>query len=1107
LKNLVQLCPRYAIGILLLLLSIVLLSGRPAGAQVLYGSIVGSVTDASGASVPDATVKVTQTQTNESREVSSNESGGYTLSTLPAGTYNISISKTGFRDFSTQNVEVRLNTVVRVDALLQVGAQSDTIRVTAESAALQTDRADVHSEVLSQDLVTLPQPTRTYEGALELVPGFAPPLANSGGTNNPSKSIRVTANGTGNSAANVRIDGVSATNAWVQYYTSYVPAMEAIETVNVVTGSADAEQGLANGASVNVQLKSGTNDMHGSAYLYNINSAFKARPFFLPANQGIPKLIEDDFGATLGGHIVRNKLFYFGSYEGDLLRQGNVNLATVPTAAIRSGDMSASSNQIYDPLTGNPDGTGRTPFPNKVIPSSRFSSITQKLIALVPAPNLPGLTSNYYVNTPISYDLHKIDTKVDWNASSNLRLSGRVADQPYNEVQATIFGDVLSGSNNHLQHGSTFSTAVSANYVVSPTLVIDGTWGLTWQHQVLFPPLTNQKYGSDVLGIPGTNLGTLPYAGGMPQFNVSSYSLYGYSYPPLEYWDPEYQYTANATKIKGSHNIRFGVDIADLHLNHVEVGPTSFTFTGGSSALNGGPSPNQFNSYSDFLLGLPQSYGNTVQNVPRITLRTEEFSLYMRDQWQVSRRLTVNYGARWEYYPVPTRADRGIERYDFTSGTYLICGQGPTPEDCGIHVSKHLFSPRLGLAFRATPTFVIRAGYALSPEQLQMARDGISNYPVTLGYSGSGPNSFTAVGPLSAGIPVPAAPDISQGVLTLPPGVGFTTVPQNFVRGYTQSWNFTLQKEFGRGWTAQAGYVGTNTIHGHTRYNVNYGQVGGGAASQPFYSKGITSSITVIEPLETMHYNSLQTQLERRFANGISIEASYTRSKWIGLCCDDSGDSQPGIPIPQYFDLNRALMPQDRPNNFRLGSAFELPFGKGKAFLSHGGVLPALAGGWSLNGIFSKYSGALFSVSAAGTSLNAPGSTQRADQVKPNVAILGGIGTAPYFDPLAFAPVTTARFGTAGFDDLRGPGVTNLDLSLFREFRITERYRLQVRAESFNLTNTPHFSTPGANASNMQLNSDGTVKSLGGFAQITSVSAPSRLTDERYFRFGLRFSF
>jgi hypothetical protein len=200
-------------------------------------------------------------------------------------------------------------------------------------------------------------------------------------------------------------------------------------------------------------------------------------------------------------------------------------------------------------------------------------------------------------------------------------------------------------------------------------------------------------------------------------------------------------------------------------------------------------------------------------------------------------------------------------------------------------------------------------------------------------------------------------------------------------------------------------------------------------------------------------------------------------------------------------------MPQDRPNNFRLSAIAELPFGKGKRFLNQGGVLSAVTGGWSINGMVSKYSGALFSVSAAATSLNAPGNAQRADQVKPSVAILGGINEMPYFDPLAFAPVTTARFGTAGFNSLRGPGVANLDLSVFREIRISEKFRAQFRGEAFNLTNTPHFNTPGGNVSNMQLNPDGSVRSLGGFAQITGVAAPSRLTDERYFRFGLRFSF
>jgi Carboxypeptidase regulatory-like domain/TonB-dependent Receptor Plug Domain len=287
---------------------LMLSSAGPARAQVLFGSIVGSVTDPSGAAVPAATVTVTQLETNESRESKTNEAGGFTLTTVHAGTYKVVVAKEGFKGYTADNVAVSLNTVVRVDATLQVGAQNQTVEVSAESAALQTDRADVHNEFTTQQLVDLPQPTRQFEGIIALMPGIAPPSASGGGTNNPSKSFQISADGTSRSGTNVLIDGVSATNPWVQFYATYAPSVEAIETVNVVTGSSGADQGLTNGASINVQTKSGTNDLHGSLYEYNVSSALKARPYFLPASQGIPKLIENDLGATLGGRIIKNKL-------------------------------------------------------------------------------------------------------------------------------------------------------------------------------------------------------------------------------------------------------------------------------------------------------------------------------------------------------------------------------------------------------------------------------------------------------------------------------------------------------------------------------------------------------------------------------------------------------------------------------------------------------------------------------------------------------------------------------------------------------------------------------------------------------------------------------
>ncbi|WP_158615255.1 TonB-dependent receptor [Acidipila sp. EB88] len=1071
---------------------------QSAKAQTTYGTIVGNVTDTNGALLPDATVDVVETETNETRETTTNAQGEYTLSTVAAGTYNVTVTKQGFGPLKTSNIHVTLNTEVRVDASLNPGSLTQSVTVSSEAAQLQADSADVHAEVSSQSLEELPQPTRTYEGVIGLMPGVAPPSASTGGTNNPMRSMEIQSNGTSASGTNVRIDGVSATNPWVQFNSTAVPSTDAIRTVNVVTASSGADEGMVNGAAVNVQIKSGTNAFHGSAYEYHIDNLLKARPYFLPAGNNLPKLIDNDLGGTIGGPLLRNRLFFFGSYEGDFLHQGNTNIVTVPTAAIRQGNMAGSSTPIYDPNSGNADGTGRTPFGGNVIPANRISPIANQLVALIPEPNLPGISNNYYVNTPVYYKLQKIDTKLDWTATRKLSMFARFSDYPYNETQATIFGPVLSGGNGAFQSGNIYATSVSATYVATPNFVVEGLFGLTHSYQTLSPPGTNTRYGLDVLGIPGTNLGALPEAGGLPQFNVNSYSGYGYSYPALVYNDPVFEYTANATWTKGRHTIRFGFDISQQHMNHIEIQPTQFTFTGGATSLNGGAAANQYNSFADFLLGLPNNDTNSVQTVPQVTLRTWQYAPYVSDQWQVSQKLTFAVGTGWEYYPVPTRSDRGIEYFDLDTNQYKICGEGSVPKSCGINVQKTLFSPRIGLAYRPMATTVVRAGYSLNPEQINMYRDGLYSYPIDLTGNYSATNSYSAVTTLAQGIPALTPPDISSGILPLPAGVTFTTDPKNFIRGYTQSYNLTVEQDFGKGWLAQVGYVGTHSVHQHTRYNINYGLPGKGAASQPFYNgtraTGITGAEVVIYPYESMVYNSLQSTLRHAFSSGYQLGVSYTWSRWRGTCCDENGDGEPEIPIPQYFQLNRALLPGDRTNNVQISGLAQLPFGANKSFLKHG-IAAAVAGGWQLNAIVSFYSGTPFSVTADGTSLNAPGSQQRADQVKASVQILHGVGDNPYFDPTAFAPVNQPRFGTASFDSLRGPGFGNADLGLFRNFALREGITAQGRIEVLNATNTPHFSNPDGNIAD------------GSFDTITSTSPGSRTTDERYIRLGFKLTF
>jgi hypothetical protein len=1091
----------------------------PAEAQVLFGTVVGNVTDQSGAGVPGAAVKVTATSTNESRAVQTNDSGGYTASTVPPGTYRVEITKEGFRGFVAANVLVNQNNVVRVDAQLQVGAQTQSIEVSAEAAALQADRADVHAEVSTAQLGELPQPTRSYGGLLATVPGITYQSSQlAGGTNNPSKSISFSYNGTPTSSSTVRIEGVSARNPWSTNFTTFVPSIESIQNVNVATSTSDSEQAFSGGASVNVMLKSGSNTTHGAAYIYNIDNYFTANNFFAPAGSKPAHNIDNDTGGNIGGHILKDKLFYFGGYEGDYTRGSDSGIVSIPRQRELTGDFSLSPTPVYDPMTGGTGadtGKGRTAFPGNMIPASRINPVITKIVPFIPKNNIDAVNNNYYLNRPTVYNLHKMDSKVDYNATQKLRLSGRWGYQPYYNFQAPIYGETLGGvgsvgnsqseAGNYLQYGATLAISATGTYVASPTLVIDGTFGVTQAHQLLFPNLTNVRYGSDVLGIPGVNLGTLPWAGGVPNFNIGGYSNMGYSYPALEYRDPIFEYSANATKTQGKHNIRFGFDIQRTHVNHIEVAPSGFTFSGGPTIVSGGPAANSYNNVATFLLGLSTTERNNVQNVqPYETFRDWEFGIYVRDQWQLTRKLTVQYGVRWEYYPVPTQKARGITVYDLPTDTLTVCGTGGQPIDCGIHLSHKLFSPNIGFAYRMFENFVIRGGFSISPSQDNLARGAIFAYPDALSATINAPNptAFSWAGDITTGIPVIPKPTYVNGKTLAPPNTGNLNDMHNlnWVRGYVETGNFTVQKQLNGGWIAQGGYLWTHAVKLDLRRNYNYGQLGGGPASQPLFPFGITSAVTISTPSSYSTYNALQSTVRKRLGYGLTLNLAYTYSKYI---------SHPiNVAIPQYDYLNNGVPDaSDRTHTLVMTGAYEVPFGKGRKYFTHG-IPAAILGRWNINSVFDHHSGGVFSIGADGSSCNCPGSTQRVDLIKASVETVGrGVGGAPYFDPTAFRQVTAVRFGNLGYNTLRGPGSTNVDLSLIRTVPVTERISFQLRGEALNLTNTPHLGNPGTTLANASFNADGSARNLGGFSQITTTSNTSRLIDARYFRFGFRIMF
>ena len=1106
------------------------LSSSRLSAQVLYGSIVGDVTDQTEAAVPGAKVTATHRETNQTRVAETNAAGQYRFLTIPGGTYDIRIERDGFSPTSRTGIAVATNSTTRVDVSLKIGAVAESIEVSAAAALLQTDRSEVRSEVTAKTLLDTPVPPgRNYQQLFNMLPGFTSPRNAHSIPSNPSRALQFEVNGTVAASNNVRLDGATQYNVWLPHVTAYVPALESIEAVNVVTNSFDAEQGLAGGAAINVQIKSGTNDLHGSAFEYHNNNQMKAKPFFMPQGERNPKLVFNQFGATVGGPLKRDRIFYFVSYEGTRDREFAGNLYTVPTANIRKGIMSESDRPVYDPATGNPDGSGRIPFAGNIVPVNRQDPISLKLVGLLPLPTDPGLlTSNFYSQGGFAFDRDTLDSKVNFNLTDKLTSYVRFSYLDYRSQMPTAFGEfggpVIKGGNPGSGFGNTYSVTAAATYTFSPTFIFDTNFGYTLMDTNVEQSRLEENLGLDFLGIPGTN-GTRRFEGGWPGFGISNYTTFGLneSYMPYFRRDPQYQWIGNGNWTVGRHNLRFGAELSWQQLNHTQPefyggswgAPGGFSFGGGPTQIKGGPSSNQWNTFSTFLLGLPTQIGKIYQWPDEYSTRTSMQSMYFRDQWQINRKLTLNMGVRWNYFPMPTRGDRGMERYWFpgTGDAALdnkvwVCGVGTIPEDCGVKMSKKLFAPTVGIAWRLNETTVIRTGYGLNTDPWNMARAMRTNHPLLTAQTVNAPSSLYWAGTLKTGVPVIQEPELGNGIVNIPNTVVTNTLDSEFHRGYTQSWNLTIQKNF-HGWVGQAGYVATRQTGLLGYEERNYGLVGGGASSRIYYgATGRNVSTAVVNRVGNSAYDSLQLTLDRRFSNGFQSNFAYTWSKCMSVAGFGNSGDRPSIKIPEYFGLNRSLCGIDQAGRFTANGIYELPFGKGKRWAT-GGFGAAILGGWQVNGLLSMFSGNPFTVSSSGTSLNAPENSQRADWVggsaKPTK--LGGVGRGQaFYDWTQWAPVTQARFGNAGFNILRGPGMVNLDFGVFRQFKMGERFSLHFRGEAFNLTNTPHFSNPSNNISNLRLNSDGTFRS--GTFEVTGTRNTGREgIDERVFRVGLRFGF
>ena len=1143
---------------------------RPASAQVLYGSIVGTLTDQTGAVVPKATVTVTNTSTGLSRQATTDTAGYYSIPNLLEGTYDLAITASGFKTYTQRGVNVPINAATRIDVTIQVGALAEEVSVEATSALLQTTRSDVSVSLDTRAMENLPLSNyRNYQSLINLVPGATPARFQNAVTDTPGRALTTNVNGQERGANNTRVDGSADILVTMPHHAVYVPPVESIQEVNIATNNFDAEQGMTGGAAVTVITKSGTNTLRGTAFWLNDNSAL--RTFTWDENRaGVtdkPTGTRNIAGGNLGGPIKKNKLFFFGNYEGTFERTGSSVRASVPTAEFRGGDFSRMlgapilsrsgapimvpttdggtvplrEGMVFDPFSGNLDGTGRSVFSSggrvNVIPQSRFNAPMMKLLALVPTPNEPGDNDNYF-NTGIQrLNRSNFDAKVNWNRNENHQVWFK-----YSAMDALVHGDFSLGEAGGaclcaggLGDGSTLVqiAGIGQTYTVSPTFVIDGTFGWTRFGQDVEPPDLGTNFGSEVLGIPGTN-GPDPRESGMPPIFISGFSDLGNpeGWNPLYRNDQSYTFNTNATWAKGSHDIRLGFDFVHHLMNHWQPelgeGPRgAFHFDPGVTALNpdalastvgfqgGTPSfENDWNAFGAFLLGTPSSSGKSSQFI-KMDSKEEQYALYIRDRWRATPKLTVDLGLRWELYPNRRRSqDLGIESYDPTTNEALIGGKGGIARDNGVGYSKKLFAPRLGFAYQVTPSTVIRSGYGITYHSHPWGAQALRGwYPLTLVAVFSGINPYQPVttdrayvaagipnqplGP-TVGIPSICCPDIDQGRVPLPEvaETGYPRANEMLRRGYIQSWNLIFERKLPAEMVGTLGYVGSHSVRGFAFLDINASQIpGSGDEGRPLFAEfGRTTTTREWDGRTGSVYHALQTSLNRRFSKGVLLKAAYTWSKAIDEA-NYSDWTEFLWNAPSVYDRNRALASHDIPHNFQLGFVYELPFGDGKPYATSG-LSRTILGNWQMNGTYAAYSGRPFTLTASGASLNMPGNQQTPDQIKDDVEILGKVGDAgTYFDTTAFARVTEVRFGNVGRNTMRGPGNQNLDLSLFRSFNLSGTADLQFRLEAFNVTNTPHFSNPNGNVNS------------ANFGKILSTDASWAMGRSRQFRFGFRLTF
>jgi Carboxypeptidase regulatory-like domain/TonB-dependent Receptor Plug Domain/TonB dependent receptor len=1036
--------------------------------QGTAGAIVGTVQDPSGAAVSRAAVSVTSLDTGATRDTVTAADGTYVVSDLSLGTYQAAVTANGFKGSIRSPITIEIKSRVRADFHLEIGSQTAEVHVSGEaSPLLQTDTPETGGLITRTQLDDLPVLDRNFLSLANTLPGTSPSV--SGARQAAYNGAALTVSGSSAEANNVIIDGVS-NNEEFSGAMSIVPPMDAIQEFRVQTAQYSAEFGRSSGGIVNIALKSGTNTFHGFAYNYLQNDKLDAVPYF---DVSKPALHSNQFGGGLGGPIKRDKLFFFGDYQGLRANAPFQSLDIVPTAAESKGDFSASGYTVYDPSTAHPDPANpssviRNPFPANQIPAAEINPITSTLFSVWPSPNYSraGFADNYRSVLGNTRDLNQFDVRVDDNINSANILSGRVSRQtggvtlqgflPGHQLDAT---GVTGGMN----------ASVGYTHIFGPHLFNEAHVGYNYSHYGNEQDNTNNVLSQ--FNIP--NIANVKGAYGYPELAVYNLSVAAFTRPIasiptfISLIENTYQVVDNLTYERGRHSLKFGGEISTLSNSRYQdniPGNMYLDFSG--QYTSSGVGQTLPSGLADSLLGLSDEY-ITLYLLDKTRISSHRAALYAQDYWRIMPRLTLSLGLRWEVDTSWHEHNNYMTNFDFSSGTFTLPSSsqsvitslvgGTLPSTFSYAPKNQVYpktnwgnvAPRVGLSYALRTNLVARAGFGLFYGVIpgNAFGNGGVTAPISTDVIVQGDNA-TPVN-INSGFPAGGL----LGALSSPTLTGYYT-PLQAHSPYSEKWSGDLQWSPGRNSILDVGYEGQNSIHNFylNFYNVATPGPGALAPRQPYPNIGYVLGYI---PINSSEFSALEVSFRQNLYHDLTLYSAYTFGK-----CSAYAYGIDGGELSDPFNANYDWGPCDYNSTSKWTSdvVYNAPTidrlpRAGRMILSN----------WQVSGILNLHTGLPYTVTLAPDVLNIGGlDTNRPDVVGNPKPPSGQRSLTNWINGSAFAKPAMYAFGNETKNALTGPGFVNLDFALQRSFPIKESLKCVLRMEAGNIFNHPSFSNPGS---------------------------------------------